>query len=88
MHVKQVPKRTSNGIISVQSCFGGVFRPFGHFSGRYQKSDGTLDRARRIVFGTAIEHWKHVSNRIGDGFAALCTKYISKKMSIRSFLRQ
>ncbi len=55
-HLEQVPRRIRGGITSekrglrgIRSIFGTIIRDFGNLMAKF-------DRARRVVFGTSLEH--------------------------------
>jgi hypothetical protein len=70
-HLEHVLRRIRGGITSEKPCLGGIRGTFGAIIRDFVNVMVPLDRARRVVFGTRMEHLEHVPRRIRGGITRI-----------------
>ncbi len=69
--LEHVPRRIRGGITIEKPHLGGIRGTFGTILRDFRNLMIPLDRARRVVLGTALEHFLHVPRRIRGGITSL-----------------
>jgi hypothetical protein len=70
-HLEHVLRRIRGGITSEKRCLGDIRGNFGAIVRDFVNVMVPLDRARRVVLGTSLEHLEHVPGRIRGGITSL-----------------